>query len=58
VPTGKHLSYLEGWQLIADANRIFGFDNWLRETLQMETLHEPKLVTVAEAPERGKVVAA
>jgi recombination DNA repair RAD52 pathway protein len=51
------LSYVEGWQLIADANRIFGFGNWSRETLQMEPLHDPKLISDAEAPERGKVVA-
>jgi DNA repair and recombination protein RAD52 len=54
----QSLSYLEAWQLIADANRIFGFGNWSRETVQMEALHEPKLVTDNEAPERGKVVAA
>ena len=54
----QSLSYLEAWQLIADANRIFGFGNWSRETLQMEALHEPKLVTHAEAPEAGTVVAA
>jgi recombination DNA repair RAD52 pathway protein len=27
------VSYLEGWQAIAEANRIFGFDGWQRETL-------------------------
>jgi recombination DNA repair RAD52 pathway protein len=54
----QSLSYVEGWQLIADANRIFGFGNWSRETLQMEVLHEPKLVTDADVPERGNVVAA
>ena len=27
------LSYLEGWQVIAEANRIFGFDGWERSTL-------------------------
>jgi recombination DNA repair RAD52 pathway protein len=54
----QQLSYLEGWQLIAETNRIFGFGSWSRETLQMEPLHEPKLVTDAEATERGKVVAA
>jgi Rad52/22 family double-strand break repair protein len=27
------VSYLEGWQLIAEANRIFGFDGWQRYTL-------------------------
>jgi DNA repair and recombination protein RAD52 len=54
----QSLSYLEGWQLIAVANRIFGFGNWSRETLQMEPLHVPKLITNAEASEEGKVVAA
>ncbi|MFZ0408040.1 MAG: RAD52 family DNA repair protein [Cyanobium sp.] len=28
------VSYLEGWQVIAEANRIFGFDGWQRETIQ------------------------
>jgi hypothetical protein len=32
--TGKDLSYLEGWYVIAQANRIFGFDGWSRETLE------------------------
>jgi DNA repair and recombination protein RAD52 len=54
----QQLFYLEGWQAIDNANRIFGFGNWSRETVAMEALHEPKLVTDAEAPERGKVVAA
>ena len=27
------VSYLEGWQVIAEANRIFGFDGWQRHTL-------------------------
>ncbi len=27
------LSYLEGWQVISEANRIFGFDGWERTTL-------------------------
>jgi hypothetical protein len=27
------VSYLEGWQVIAEANRIFGFDGWERSTL-------------------------
>jgi DNA recombination protein Rad52 len=25
--------YLEGWQVIAEANRIFGFDGWQRQTI-------------------------
>jgi len=30
---GKELSYIEGWHAITEANRIFGFDAWSRETL-------------------------
>ena len=32
----KQLSYIEGWHAIAEANRIFGFDGWTSETLQMQ----------------------
>ena len=31
---GRILSYIEGWHAIAEANRIFGFDGWNRETLE------------------------
>lgn len=30
---GRTLSYIEGWHAIAEANRIFGFGNWDRETI-------------------------
>jgi DNA recombination protein Rad52 len=30
---GVTLQYLEGWHVIAEANRIFGFDGWDRETV-------------------------
>jgi DNA repair and recombination protein RAD52 len=33
---GGTLSYLESWFVIQEANRIFGFDGWTRETLQIE----------------------
>jgi hypothetical protein len=29
---GRELSYIEGWYAISEANRIFGFDGWNRET--------------------------
>jgi DNA recombination protein Rad52 len=29
----SRVSYLEGWQVIAEANRIFGFDGWQRQTI-------------------------
>jgi hypothetical protein len=31
---GRALSYIEGWYTISEANRIFGFDGWNRETLE------------------------
>jgi Rad52/22 family double-strand break repair protein len=31
---GRQLSYLEGWYAISEANRIFGFDGWSRETVE------------------------
>jgi len=30
---GRELTYLEGWYAISEANRIFGFDGWSRETI-------------------------
>jgi DNA recombination protein Rad52 len=40
---GKTLSYIEGWHVIAEANRIFGFDGWDRETVAAECIwQEPK----------------
>jgi len=31
---GRELSYIEGWFAISEANRIFGFDGWNRETVE------------------------
>ncbi len=31
---GRELTYLEGWYSISEANRIFGFDGWSRETIE------------------------
>lgn len=31
---GRELSYIEGWHAIAEANRIFGYDAWSRETVE------------------------
>lgn len=30
---GRELSYIEGWYAVSEANRIFGFDGWNRETV-------------------------
>jgi len=31
---GRELSYIEGWYAVSEANRIFGFDGWNRETME------------------------
>ena len=31
---GREISYVEGWYAISEANRIFGFDGWNRETVE------------------------
>lgn len=33
---GRRLSYVEAWHAIAEANRIFGFGGWTRETVRLE----------------------
>ena len=39
---GRKLSYVEGWHVIAEANRIFGFDAWTRETFEVRCVAEHK----------------
>jgi DNA recombination protein Rad52 len=39
---GFILSYIEGWHAIAEADRIFGFDGWDRETLKSECVWQGK----------------
>jgi DNA recombination protein Rad52 len=34
------VSYLEGWLVIAEANRIFGFDGWQRETIEVRCVNQ------------------
>ena len=36
------LSYVEGWHTISEANRIFGFDSWDRETVMAKCVWEGK----------------
>lgn len=38
--SGRKLHYIEGWHAIAEANRIFGFDAWNRETLDIRCVSE------------------
>ena len=37
---GRTLNYLEGWVAIKEANRIFGFDGWQRETVELRCVSE------------------
>ena len=37
---GRTLSYIEGWHAIAEANRIFGFDAWDRQTMAIKCVWE------------------
>lgn len=38
--SGRNLSYIEGWVAIKEANRIFGFDGWTRETVEIRLVSE------------------
>src|SRR5688572_28678164 len=33
---GRGFSFIEGWHAISEANRIFGFDAWDRETVELK----------------------
>lgn len=39
---GVSLSYVEGWHVIAEANRIFGHDAWHRETVYCKEVSREK----------------
>ena len=38
--SGRSLSYIEGWHVISEANRIFGFDAWTSETVEIRLVAE------------------
>jgi DNA recombination protein Rad52 len=38
--SGLTLSYIEGWHAIAEANRIFGYDAWDRQTMAVKCVWE------------------
>ena len=43
---GMTLSYVEGWHAIAEANRIFGYDAWDRQTMTLKCVWEGRKVTL------------
>lgn len=49
--SGRTLSYVEGWHVIAEANRIFGFDGWSRETIELKCVSENKRAVGASKAE-------
>ena len=50
--SGQKLSYIEGWVVIAEANRIFGFDGWQRETVTLKCVSQVER-TVGKAQKPG-----
>lgn len=48
---GSAVSYIEAWHAIAEANRIFGFDSWTRETVEFRVVSErERLIGKAQKP--------
>ncbi len=50
---GRTLSYIEGWHAIAEANRIFGFDAWDRQTMTNKCVWEGDLAGQVQLRLRG-----
>ncbi len=55
VENGATLNYLEGWHVIAEANRIFGFDGWNRETVESTCVYTKRNGERYEAVYTAKV---
>lgn len=53
--SGRQLSYIEGWHAIAEANRIFGFDGWHRETVELREVRPAELVKNTKGYETWRV---
>lgn len=52
---GRKFSYIEGWHAIAEANRIFGFDAWDRELVEIKCVAErERKIGRDDRPERQK----
>ena len=51
---GRNVSYIEGWHAIAEANRIFGYDAWDREAVEIKCVSEaPREIGDSKAPGFG-----
>jgi DNA recombination protein Rad52 len=49
---GSQVSYVEAWHAIAEANRIFGFDGWTRETVSLVCVSERER-TIGQSAKAG-----
>lgn len=50
---GRTLSYVEGWHVIAEANRIFGFGEWSSVTLKMHCIDQHERPVGKYTPKPG-----
>jgi DNA recombination protein Rad52 len=51
---GRTFSYVEGWRVIEEANRIFGFDGWTRQTVEIKCVAEgPRKIGKASSQRDG-----
>jgi DNA repair and recombination protein RAD52 len=50
---GRKVSYIEGWHVIAEANRVFGFDGWTRETADLRCVSEKERSIGKTSPQPG-----
>jgi hypothetical protein len=50
----SQVSYLEGWQVIAEANRIFGLDGWQRETVALRCVNQSERTIGARGTSRDQ----
>lgn len=57
VGAGRKFSYIEGWHAIAEANRIFGFDCWDRETVDIRCVAEAETKIGPRADRQGNPIA-
>lgn len=49
-----NVQYIEGWKAIAEANRVFGFNGWTRETMSFSCVVEkPRKIGKEQAPGFG-----
>lgn len=51
--SGQTLSYVANWHVLNEANRIFGFDGWHSETLEMRLVAERECMIGKSNPKPG-----